>query len=212
MINAKTPGTPSTINLPPPPTPPGSEPKQPPAGDINDPTTYHDSGVWLYEETGGVRKMTPLSTEAYDITHSFIPVGGGISSSAVVLPEAAAKIQSSTRHPVFYMYFGEGRKDNMDMMATLTPDQLSLAHFKVTNNKKKQERSISIETQGAYGGHIGIPMKERRTVDWSKVGPGIYTVTPQKDLNDGEYAFFYSHSQQQEGAAMRMFCFGVHMK
>jgi hypothetical protein len=216
MIIATTPATPP----PPLPVTPGTptstvvvgEVKQLPVGDINDPNTYHDSGVWFYEEIGGAKKMTQLSTEAYDISHMFIPFGGGISGSAAVLPGVAAKTQSSSRRPIFYMYFGEGRQNNMDMMATLTPDQLPLTHLKVTDNKKKQERTVSIGSGGAFGGHDGIPMKERRSVDWSKVGPGIYKVTPQQDLDDGEYAFFYSHSQVQEGAAGRVYCFGVHLK
>ena len=36
-------------------------------GDQNDPTVQHDSGVWLFEETGGVKKMTPLGAESYRI-------------------------------------------------------------------------------------------------------------------------------------------------
>jgi hypothetical protein len=216
MINAKTPMPPpppiSATSVTPTSTVADAATKQLPAGDINDPNTYHDSGVWLYEETNGAGKMTQLSTEAYDISHSFIPFGGGISGSAAVLPGVAAKTQSSSRRPVFYMYFGEGRQNNMDMMATLTPDQLPLAHLKVTDNKKKQERTVSIGSGGAFGGHEGIPMKERRSVDWSKVGPGFYKVSPQQDLDDGEYAFFYSPSQVQQGAAVRVFCFGIHLK
>jgi hypothetical protein len=213
MINAK------TLATPPPPvtlTPSNStvinSDLQPPAGDVNDPNTYHDSGVWLYEEIGGTKKMTQLSTEAYDISHMNIPFGGGISGSDAVLPGIAAKTQSSLRRPVFYMYFGEGKQNNTDMMATLTPDQLPLAHLKVTDNKKKQERTVSLGSGGAFGGHQGIPMKERRSVDWSKVGTGIYKVTPQQDLDEGEYAFFYSPSQVQQGAAPRVYCFGVHSK
>jgi len=156
--------------------------------------------------------MTQLSTEAYDISHMNIPFGGGISGSDAVLPGIAAKTQSSLRRPVFYMYFGEGKQNNTDMMATLTPDQLPLAHLKVTDNKKKQERTVSLGSGGAFGGHQGIPMKERRSVDWSKVGTGIYKVTPQQDLDEGEYAFFYSPSQVQQGAAPRVYCFGVHSK
>jgi hypothetical protein len=194
-----------------------SENRQPPVGDINDPNTYHDSGVWLYEEIGGAGKMTQLSTEAFDVSKMDVVTPSPfvrIRNSAIVFPDVAAKIQSSSRRPIFYMYLGEGRRDNRDIMQTLTPDQLTLAHLKVTDNKKKQERTISIASGGAFGGHFGLPAKERRRFDWSKVGLGIYKATPQEDLSDGEYAFFYSHFQSEPGnmRASRVFTFGIHLK
>ena len=122
MIDAKTPVT-QPSSLPATPRDPdfyGCErkPKQPPVGDMNDPNTYHDSGVWLCDEVGGVKKMTQLSTETYDVLKFNGPFG--IHNSAIVISEVSAKTQTSSAKPVFYMYFGEGRKDNGDMFGTLT--------------------------------------------------------------------------------------------
>ncbi len=185
-----------------------NENKQPPVGDINDPNTYHDSGVWFYEEVGGVKKMTQLSTETYDVSQFYGPFG--IHNRAIVISEVSAKTQITSSKPVFYMYFGEGRKDNGDMFGTLTPDQVPLAHLKVINTSKKQERTISIGSGGAYGGTMGVPSKEKRAIEWSKVGLGIYRVTPRDSLASGEYAFIFSHSQMQGGVGGKLFCFGVH--
>lgn len=207
MMGAKTPVISVTPPLVTPGTqPPGDEVKPLPVGDINDPNTYHDSGVWLYEEIGGARKMTQLSTETYDISHAFSPFSH---NSDIVIPEIAAKTQTSAK-PVFYMYFGEGRKDNGDMFGTLTPDQVPLTHLKVINKSKKQVRTVSIGSGGPYGGTSGLPTKEKRAVEWSKVGLGIYRVTPKDSLALGEYAFIFSHSEMQGGVGGKVFSFGVH--
>ena len=154
--------------------------------------------------------MTKLSTETYDISEFSGPFG--IHNSAIVISGISAKTQISSPKPVFYMYFGEGRKDNGDMFGTLTPDQLPLAHLKVTNTNKKQERTVSVGSGGPYGGTSGIPSKEKRTIEWTKVGLGIYRVTPQANLESGEYAFFFSHSQLQSGVGSIVNTFGVHLK
>jgi hypothetical protein len=187
-----------------------NEPEQLPAGDVNDPNTYHDPGVWLYGEVNGVRKMAPLNAESYRIWTGGGPFAFG-SAQRAVLAGVASKTQVSSRRPVFYMYFGGANKNGLGIMATTTPDQLPLARLELKT--KTRERLLVIGSVSVFAGYnSGIPKKYVREFDSEKIGPGAYRVTPAKDLSDGEYAFCFYAGQVQVGAAGRMFTFGVHLK
>jgi hypothetical protein len=204
MINAKVP-----------PTEPAAAPASPnevkplPTGDQNNPTVQHDSGIWLYEETGGVKTMTQLNAESYRIWSGMNGPWG--TAERAVLAGIAAKTQVSSRRPVFYIYFGEGSQMNFGTLGTTTPDQIPLA--KLDLKPKTQERLLVIGSGAAYAGYnSGIRTKSLREFNSEKIAAGVFKVTPTKDLEDGEYAFCYYPSQVQMGTAGRMFSFGVHMK
>jgi len=180
-----------------------------PGGDQNDPAVQHDSGVWLYEATGGVNKMTALEGESYRIWSGMNGPWGA--AERAVLTGIAAKVQATSRRPVFYMYFGEGSQYALGTLGSTTPAQLPLAILDL--KPKTQERLLVIGSSAAYAGYnSGIRAKSLREFDAEKIAPGVYKVTPRTDLADGEYAFCYYASQVQAGVAGRMFCFGVHLK
>lgn len=183
-------------------------PASPPAGDVNDPATMHDSGVWLCEEDGGTKKMTPLVGEPFRLWMGAGPFGG---AQRAVLTGLASKTTTAASRPVFYMYFGEAAKNDWGIMATTTPDQLPLA--KLDLKPKTEERLLVVGSVAPFAGYnSGIPKKSLETFDSEKVAPGIYKVTVSKDLPDGEYAFCLYRSEVQVGVAGRMFTFGVHSK
>lgn len=178
-----------------------------PTGDLNDPKVQHDPGVWMYEETGGVKKMTQLNAESYRIWAGMNGPWG--SAERAVLSSLSAKTQTSSHRPVFYMYFGEGSQNNFGMMGTTTPDQVPLAILDL--KPKTQERLLVIGSGAAYGGYnSGIRTKSLRTFSSEKIAAGVYKITIDEDLKTGEYAFCYYPAQVQIGTAGRMFCFGIH--
>ncbi len=202
MIGAKAPAT-TTV------APAQNNVKPAATGDQNDPAVQHDPGVWFYEETGGVKKMTPLTAESYRIWAGMNGPWG--SAVRAVLTGLEAKTQVQSRRPVFYMYFGEGSQNNSGILGTTTPEQLPLA--KLDLKPKTQERLLVIGSGAAYAGYnSGIRAKSLREFDAEKIAAGVYKITPREDLSDGEYAFCYYASEVQAGTAGRMFCFGVHLK
>ena len=203
MIGAAAPATPT----PPPLTPPPMDTPVIPvaAGDPNDPMVQHEPGVWLYAETNGVKTMTPLDAESYRIW-----MGGGPFGSArrAVLSGLDSKTVVSTPRPVFYLYFGEGRRNNIGMIGTTTPDQLPLAKLEL--KAKTQERLLVIGSVSPFAGYnSGIPTKFQVAYDSEKIAPGIYKATPGKDLAEGEYAFCFFLSEGLEASPGRMFSFEV---
>jgi hypothetical protein len=201
MINAKSPA-------PAAPALTTSENKPAVAGDQNDPAVQHEPGVWLYEETDGVKKMTPLVTESYRLWMGAGPFGG---AQHAVLSGLSAKIQVKARQPVFYMYFGEAGRSDSSIMGTTSPNQMPLAVLDL--KAKTQERLLVIGTAAPFAGYnSGIRPKSLREIDVVKIADGIYKVSPKNELADGEYAFCYYASDIRVSTAGRMFCFGVHLK
>lgn len=189
--------------------PMASDPTSTPAvtGDPNDPGVTHAAGVYLYAEADGHKTMTKLMAESPSVSGGAGPFGG---SQRAVLSGLKAKLELTTRRPVFYMYLGTGGESQL--AGGMTPAQLPLVQFDVKDNKKTQERSVVI---GSHAGgpfsvnmKTGIEEKSKRPFDAVEIKPGIYKITLQNDLTDGEYGF----AQVTVGfatAAGQMFCFGI---
>jgi hypothetical protein len=179
-------------------------------GDPNDPNAPHAAGVYLYEEANGQKKMTKLMGESASISGGGGPFGG---SQRAVLSGLNAKLQLTVRRPVFYMYLGKGGENQL--VGGMTPAQLPLVQLDLKDNKKTQIRSVVI---GSHAGgpwsssmKAGIEEKFKRPFDEQEMSPGVYRVTPQNDLTDGEYGFVHVSG----GFAMaegQIFCFGIHSK
>ena len=184
--------------------------KLPATGDANDPAVQHEPGVWLYQETNGVRKMSPLSGEPM---RSFGGQGWGpfpVSKRSVVLQGASAKMQINSSRPVFYIYFGEESQKATGIGGAASPSVIPLAKLIVKNTPKRQERLLVVGSSGIGGSNSGIDSKDLRAFESEKTGLGVYKVIPTDNLADGEYAFCYYGTESQAGGAGRMFCFGVH--
>jgi hypothetical protein len=179
-------------------------------GDPNDPNAPHAAGVYLYEEANGQKKMTKLMGESASISGGGGPFG---SSQRAVLSGLNAKLQLTVRRPIFYMYLGKGGENQL--VGGMTPAQLPLVQLDLKDNKKTQIRSVVIGSHAAHPFGVnqktGIEEKSKRPIDEQEVTPGVYKVTPQNDLTDGEYGF----AQVSGGFAMvagQIFCFGIHSK
>lgn len=171
------------------------------AGDPNDPNAPHELGVWLYEENSGQKKMTRLEPE---ISRMWMPTGMGFGSAIrAVLTGLHAAVQVSSRRPVCYMYFGEG---GQGIAGAGSPNELPLA--RLTLKEKTNERLLIVGSVAPFGGvNTGIKKDALRAVSAEKMAAGVYKITPQEDLPEGEYGFCYLVSGAM--GAGKMFCFAV---
>jgi hypothetical protein len=180
-----------------------------PVGDINDPLTRHDSGIWLYDETNGIKKMTQLASEPYSVQ-----MGAGVFGSATRahLTTFAAKIQTASSRPVFYIYFGDENNDNFSSKAATTPDQMTLARMEL--KPKKQERNLIIGSVVIFNGvQSGVPVKFIVNKDSEKVALGVYKVVPSIDLIEGEYGFYLPTGEGlMSSTGGKIYGFGVSQK
>ncbi len=186
------------------------------AGDVsrtdpNDPLSAHDAGIYLYEEIDGRKKMTQLEPSVTKQTKT-----GGIFASAMTYGIMKAKVkaalagknaplQISNPRPVFYFYF-EAKNAGLSSNTyyTTSPSEFVLVQF----NAKSNTREITILQANAFGAQSGTMDKSARGFKVEKLAPGVYKVTPQEDLVDGEYGFYSSGGAGPSGGA-KIFDFGV---
>ena len=190
---------------------PGSAPAPVATGDPNDPASPHPAGIWMLQETGGLKKLARLDSEMF-IAHqtdggAAWGLGWGASmKTRTILSGSQAALQSSARRPVFFLYIGgEGHNPPGDTAVYVqNPKELQMARFEV----KKDQRSLVTGSINAYAGSsFGIEPRALRPFDSEMVAEGIYKVVPKLDLADGEYAFCTAMSIQGQG---RCFTFRIH--
>jgi hypothetical protein len=179
--------------------------------DPNDPAAAHDAGIYLYQELDGQRKMTQLEPSVSKQTKA-----GGMFTSALTggltkikfkaaLAGSNASLQVFERRPVFYFYFevkNAGLSSN-SYYAT-SPNEFVLVKFDARSNS----REVTVSQVNAFGAQSGTMDKAARGFKVEKLGPGVFRVTPQEDLTDGEYGFYNGGGAGPSGGA-KIFDFGI---
>ncbi len=180
--------------------------------DPNDPLATYEAGIYLYiEEKDGIKKMTQLEPSVSKQTKT-----GGVFSSAMTgglakikfkaaLSGANAPLQISSPRPVFYFYFevkNSGLSSN-SYYAT-SPNEFVLVKL----DAKSNTREVTVSQANAFGAQSGTMDKAARGFKVEKLGPGVYRVTPQEDLTEGEYGFYNGGGVGPSGGA-KIFDFGI---
>lgn len=179
--------------------------------DPNDPMSAHDAGIYLYEEIDGKKTMTQIEPSVSKQTKT-----GGVFASALTYGIAKVKfkaalagrnapLQINTTRPVFYFYFevkNSGLSSNSNYATS--PSEFALVQF----NAKSNTREITVAQANAFGAQSGTMDKSARGFKVEKLGPGVYRVTPQEDLTEGEYGFYNGASAGPSGGA-KIFDFGI---
>lgn len=186
------------------------------AGDVlktdpNDPASAHEAGIYLYEEKDGQRKMSQLEPSISKQTKS-----GGFFTSAMTygiakikfraaLSGANATLQLITPRPVFYFYF-EAKNAGLSTSSyyATNPNEFVLVQF----NTKSNGREVTVSQANVFGGQSGAMDKSSRAFKYEKLAPGVYKVTPEADLADGEYGFYNAAGAGPSGGA-KIFDFGI---
>ena len=163
------------------------------AGDVNNPNSPHEAGIWIYEEVDGKPKMTMLEPSVYNQVRSGVALFAAYGQSAnreAVIRSAKANTQTTNRKPVFYFYFERTNGGLSDNYSVTSANEFTLAQFKV--DAKQNVRKLIVGSFNVYGGSKSGPdEKAVRSFDLEKLASGVYKVTPREDLASGEYGFFY---------------------
>ena len=186
------------------------------AGDVskadpNDPASAHEAGIYLYEEKDGQRKMIQLEPSVSKQTKS-----GGFLASAVTYGIAKIKFKAALNgqnaalqinhpRPVFYFYF-EVKNSGLSTSSyyATNPNEFSLVKL----NTKSNTREVTVSQANAFGSQSGTMDKAAVAFNHEKIAPGVYKVTPQADLAEGEYGFYNAAGVGPSGGA-KIFDFGV---
>jgi hypothetical protein len=183
------------------------------SGDVNDPKSPHEPGIWLYVE-GAKSRMTKLEASVYSQIkqgRALFPQFGQTAKNKGVLRSPHAVIQSANPRPTFYFYFdNSSRQTGPDMFYGSSPNEFVLASFDV--NEKANIRTLVIAQANNYSGEqIGPEDKALRPFQFEKVGPGVYKVIPRDTLGIGEYGFSYASKGSGMGHIMdgKVFDFGA---
>ncbi len=185
------------------------------AGNPNDPTAPHGFGVYLYEETNGVKKMTQLAPNVSaqnrtgGLFTSSMTYGIGKVKTKSNLPGTAANLQIKETQPVFYFYL-DTKSGGLNTSSGIpsTPNEFALIKF----NVRSDNREVTIGKSNAFGAKGGL--SDEYVVDYNveDLGGGTFKITPKTTLKNGEYAFYLINSgNSSTGAAVgaKFFDFGV---
>lgn len=168
-------------------------------GDPNDPMIPHDSGVWLYtKDRDGKPQMIVLERAAYQGSKT-----GGLFTSALtygikkakqkaVIPGPRASIRTRDASPVFYFYFDDKAaglgKSYFGIGSLSNPNQFALIRLDVN----KSNRETIIGEFGAFGASTGTSTKSMEGFKSERLRSGLYRVTMNSPLEQGEYCFLAS--------------------
>ncbi|MEP7212741.1 MAG: hypothetical protein ABI791_06685 [Acidobacteriota bacterium] len=187
-------------------------------GDPNDPASKHQYGLYMFEETGGTRKMTQLqvSVSAQNrtgggFTASVTPFGLGKIKTKANLPGRSAALQIKNNSPVFYFYLDTSSGGlNTASGIPSTPNEFTLIRF----NQRSDNREVTISKSNAYGSKGGLSDEYVVQFVAEPVGNGVFKIKPTGDLKPGEYAFYLVNSGNSNASAAigaKFFDFGVNM-
>lgn len=187
-----------------------------PPGDPNDPNVWHDPGIYVLASNGREKKLIMLEPTVYTQGHS----GGHFASAMTygiakikwkaVVRNAHANVKIGDPKAVFYFYFEEkGAGLSQQFGGTSTPNEFTLLKFDV----KSDTRETTVMKANAFGSSTGTDDKANVGFKFDKLKPGIYMVTPTRDLAPGEYCFLSASMggayAPGAAAANRLFDFGV---
>lgn len=164
------------------------------------PLAPHSPGIYLLDRGGAkmVRLSATSSNQVKTSNYWGFALTGGLSSmkKKLVIPNRTARTQSTHRRPTFYFYFGKpgvladltGFNSNVAVSAS-SPNEFSLVRLE--QNKNHREAAIgSINIISRV--KSGVSDKARVPFTYDDVAPGVFRLTPETDLEPGEYGFIAS--------------------
>ena len=192
-------------------------PEEPANADPNDPNSLHDSGIYIYAKTKDGMKMMLLEPTVYSegktsgVAGSMLTLGIAKVKFLAVVQRPNASVKSGDHNMAFYFYFDEpGAGLSYGSFAGPTsPNEFALLKF----TEKKDSRETVVMSSNAFGSSSGTDQKASIHFSFSRLGPGVYKVTPDAPLPPGEYCFLSSAGLGKRGpgsaGANRLFDFAV---
>lgn len=179
--------------------------------DPNDPLATHDAGIYLFQENDGQKKMIQLEpsvskqTKTGGVFASMLTYGIAKVKFKAALAGSAASLQIDNARPTFYFYF-EIKNSGLSSSSSYatSPNEFVLVKF----NTKSNSRTVTVAQANAFGAQSGAMDKSSQAFSLEKIAPGVYKVTPQADLPEGEYGFYNGAGVGPSGGA-KIFDFGI---
>ncbi|MGD0295754.1 MAG: hypothetical protein ABSE86_01480 [Bryobacteraceae bacterium] len=167
-------------------------------GDLNDPLTPHDSGIYLYtKDREGKPQMIVLERAAYQgaktggMLPSAITYGIVKAKTKALIQGPHANIRVPESSPVFYFYFDDKQaglgKTYFGIGSLSNPNQFVLLKLEVN----KSNRDTIIGQFSALGRSSGSDAKAMIPFKSERIRAGLYKVKVD-ELKEGEYCFLAS--------------------
>ena len=184
--------------------------------DPNDPMSPHDFGIYLYEEKNGEMKMTQLAPNVSaqnriggKFTAAITPFGLGKVKLKANLYGTAAKLQLNSTKPVFYFYL-DSKTGGLNTSSGIpsTTNEFVMVRFHI----RSDNREITISKRNAYGVKGGLSDEYVIPFTSEELGNGVFKVTPNIDLKNGEYGFYLINSGSSNtstAVGAKFFDFGI---
>ena len=190
-----------------------------------DPLVPHFPGVYLFDGWSAEPRMWKIDPTSSTQTKTGGIFGyaltGGLASASVkaVIPGEEARYTAPTGRPVFYVYLGGQEAGGNSAFATgfgasvQSPNEFSLVKL----NAKKGRREARIGSMNIAGAKAGVMDKDQIPFTYEQIAPGAYKLTPEIDLEDGQYGFIFAVgggvgpglAGSAGTAGARVFAFGI---
>lgn len=178
-------------------------------GDPDDPLIPHDSGIYIFAHG----KMTELDRAAYQehkITGAFaalITYGLAPTRIKAEISGAHAEIQTDDAAPVFYFYFDDkpAGLGKSQVVLLSNPGQFVLVKL----HSGPRNRELTVGSMELFGSSIGTDLKSQIPFKSKRVKPGLYKITLNHPLKQGEYCFFASAVNAGTAMPTDIYDFGV---
>ena len=180
------------------------------------PLVAHAPGIYLLDRRAAGRMFRIDPTVSNQVKTSGLlgyAFSYGLASMKMktVIPNPAARAQTTDRRPVFYFYFDQSSPlaamsqfGSSFGLAASSPNEFSLVRF----DQKRNHREATVGSFNIGGMKSGVSDKARVPFSYEDVAPGVFKVAPSADLQPGQYGFVISMSAGA-GMAARIFDFSV---
>ena len=183
----------------------------------NDPLSMHQPGIYYYDPSNTdqlVRRVDPTITSstkaggfgsALAQSYSYGLANDQIKST---LAGGNSRLQIKDSNPIFFFYFNPETsmsQDNWFFATASSPNEFLL--IKLT--ERKDSREAVIGTANYYGSNSGVSGKITMGFTYTNPLPGVYKLTLDKPLKDGEYCFIYASSTPSRFDNNKVFDFGI---
>jgi hypothetical protein len=119
--------------------------------------------------------------------------------------EAQLKISSRSPHFIFVFDPSVSGLSNSTVFGTVqSPNEFILVHLE----KEKKCREVVIGKTNSVGANIGIDEKLKVSYLSKKLKPGVYEVTFDTPIDQGEYCFMFASSSMYQGG-MKVYDFSI---
>lgn len=157
------------------------------------PAVPDEAGLYAVDSTGDLSHIVGRVT-SFDRSGSLLGslVTGGIHASRIntQIPGRHARVTVGARPVFYYRTPGSQEVPGLDLVLTRM-------------TVKDGRRQFEVAARGFLRGSNGVSVRHQIDYQISEIAPGLYKLTPSRELDQGQYAFYmlrgFEHSSTQAG-------------